>query len=67
MKKTENRTCPSCGNINPIEVEAVNHVLHLILSLVTGGIWLVVWLLLALGSKKNDLFTCQACGKPFTA
>ncbi len=31
----------------------VNHVLHAILSLLTAGIWLIVWLLLVLTNKRQ--------------
>jgi hypothetical protein len=31
----------------------VNHILHLVLSLLTGGIWLIVWLILILTNRKR--------------
>jgi hypothetical protein len=31
----------------------VNHILHLILSILTAGIWLFVWLLLVLTNKRQ--------------
>jgi hypothetical protein len=31
----------------------VNHILHLVLSLLTAGIWLVVWLILILTNRKR--------------
>ena len=31
----------------------VNHILHLILSLLTAGIWLIVWLVLVLTNKRE--------------
>lgn len=31
----------------------VNHVLHAILSLLTAGIWLIVWLVLVLSNKPR--------------
>ena len=39
--------------------EAPNHVLHLLLSLVTLGLWLVVWLLV---SMKHNPWVCPYCG-----
>lgn len=33
----------------------VNHVLHAILSLITAGIWLIVWLLLVLTNKRQRI------------
>ena len=31
----------------------VNHILHLILSVLTAGIWLIVWALLVLTNKRR--------------
>ena len=42
----------------------VNHVLHLILFLVTLGLWLPIWILLAiLGGEKRELLQVDAYGK----
>lgn len=32
----------------------VNHILHLLLSIVTVGIWLIVWLIVALGARGEQ-------------
>ena len=37
-----------------------NHVLHLILTLVTAGLWGIVWILLAAGTIGN--YRCTQCG-----
>lgn len=44
-----------------------NHVLHLLLSLLTGGLWIFVWIVVANqnGSKRNCLLR-QAEGKSKT-
>ena len=40
-----------------------NHVLHFILSLLTFGIWLIVWLFIALGNKpKRYTYTVDKFG-----
>ncbi len=33
----------------------VNHILHLILSIITAGVWLIIWLFITMGvnSKRN--------------
>lgn len=31
----------------------VNHILHLLLSILTAGIWIIVWILVSLGQKKQ--------------
>ena len=44
-----------------------NHILHLILSIVTFGIWLIVWLIVALVLKeKRYLLTVDAYGNTTT-
>jgi hypothetical protein len=40
-----------------------NHILHLILSLLTAGLWLIVWVLLAaFGGEERVLFTVDEYG-----
>jgi len=37
-----------------LEESRTNHILHLILSLLTGGVWIIVWILIALvGSNRT--------------
>ena len=60
MKAVEYHNCPLCG-VQPFNAEKVNHILHLILSILTGGLWLVVWIFLAI---SRDAPTCAKCGLP---
>lgn len=47
-----------CNHFNQITTrEEVNHILHAVLSLLTGGWWIIVWLILA--SKEDK---CTKCG-----
>ena len=40
-----------------------NHVLHLILSLITVGVWAIVWLILVLtGGEKRELLSVDEFG-----
>lgn len=41
------------------EAASPNHILHLLLSIVTLGVWLLVWLILAAQPKT---FRCTSCG-----
>ena len=41
----------------------INHVLHLILTLVTFGVWGIVWVVLAIG-HGGKLYRCTQCGTP---
>ena len=43
----------------------VNHVLHLILTLVTVGLWVIIWLVLALsGGEKREIVKIDEWGTP---
>ena len=47
---------------------AVNHVLHLIITLVTLGLWVIVWIaLVALGGEKRELVQVDEWGNPTIA
>jgi len=39
-----------------------NHVLHLLLTLFTAGLWLVVWILIALSASGAGEAKCGKCG-----
>jgi hypothetical protein len=64
--KTEacQRHCDSCDRITRHErnVSAPNHVLHLILSLLTAGLWLFVWLFFVVFQNKGR-WVCGQCGQ----
>jgi hypothetical protein len=43
--------------------QRVNHVLHLLLSLLTFGLWLPVWLILiAFGGERRHVVAVDTCG-----
>ena len=52
--------CPEENLLVLGERNAPNHLLHLVLSIVTGGLWLIVWLFLLL--KGNGAYRCPNCG-----
>ena len=37
----------------------VNHILHLILSFFTGGLWLIVWALIGMSTPSMDSYTLK--------
>jgi hypothetical protein len=42
----------------------VNHVLHLILTLVTFGLWAIVWIIVAIaGGEKREVVTVDDFGR----
>lgn len=52
--------CQTCQQYGPVTRKGINHILHLILTLVTFGTWLFVWLALAL--LKVGGWRCKRCG-----
>ena len=61
--RTTQRYCLSCDRPVLAEKQRPNHILHLILSLLTCGLWLIVWLLLSLPSTPR----CPHCGSRKTS
>ncbi len=55
--------CPNCGAIVLGRRETPNHVIHLLITLFTCGLWVIPWGLLAWGAS-NRPFLCPACGTP---
>ncbi len=50
-------TCPVCGPVKKVR-KGTNHIFHLILTLLTAGIWLIVWLLSMI---KLGGWRCEKC------
>ena len=61
--RTTQRYCLSCDRPVLAEKQRPNHILHLILSLLTCGLWVIVWLLLSLPSTPR----CPHCGSRKTS
>jgi len=53
------RYCRSCGQQRAAEWSGPNHGKHFVLTLVTAGLWLWIWLPLALFGGK---WICRECG-----
>lgn len=60
MKVTQ-RYCDCCAAQRPFEKPSINHVLHLFLSVLTSGVWILVWIILA-SSAESKLSRCRSCG-----
>lgn len=52
--------CPEEVRMVLAERQTPNHVLHLLLSVVTAGLWLPVWFLVALFG--SGAYKCPSCG-----
>lgn len=55
------RYCPDDDRMVLAEKQTPNHILHLLLSVVTVGFWIPVWLLVAIGSDLGT-YRCPVCG-----
>lgn len=61
-ERKSRRYCPEHGWILAVQ-QTPNHVLHLLLSVVTVGFWIPVWLvLIVLSSERRPI--CPVCGGP---
>ncbi len=56
------------GDIRKLEgkEEKVNHILHLLLSLLTGGLWLIIWFFVSTGTKNKNLENEKKLNKLYT-
>ncbi len=57
-ERVERMWCDDCQEWRRSTKQGPNHILHLLLSVVTGGIWLVVWFFLLF----KDGWSCGDCG-----
>jgi len=60
MAAVDSAYCAYCKKQVVARKKSCNHVLHVILSLITMGLWLPVWLICAL---VGDEWYCSQCGK----
>jgi len=59
--KQSSAYCNVCGRQSLFAKPRINHILHLILSIVTFGFWLIVWIVLGItNSAKRP--RCVTCG-----
>jgi len=56
--------CKQCGKPTMHLGPSTSHVLHLLLSVVTAGIWVPVWILVSLSNSSQG--ACSICGKKKT-
>jgi hypothetical protein len=56
------RFCKDCDKNRLFEKQKPNHILHLILTVLTAGFWFVIWILLIVISTFSP-FRCGECGK----
>lgn len=59
-QKQKSCFCPHCQEQTLALGRTPNHVLHLILSFFTIGLWIPIWILISLG--KIGGYRCSKCG-----
>lgn len=55
------RHCKTCQQKRPFERTGLNHLLHLLLTLVTAGLWLIIWIVLGIFNCFTP-YRCRFCG-----
>ncbi len=60
--KQASRFCPGCESNTLAVGTTPNHVLHLVLTVLTIGLWGIVWFLIVIG--KTGGYKCSKCGIP---
>jgi len=61
--KEDEGYCKACDKKVLIKKRRANHWLHLIISIVTGGLWWPVWVILTLVVNKRSVWKCSECGR----
>ena len=56
--------CSNCKKNVLIRAQKPNHVLHLILSIVTSGLWIIIWVILSIRAKE---WHCSQCGQKISS
>lgn len=57
----DGRYCNDCDKQVVAFKRTPNHILHLLLSIVTAGVWVIVWIILSLKSS-GESWRCSVCG-----
>lgn len=55
--------CPSCRRVTLGRRDTPNHVLHFLISFLTCGLWLFVWVAVTLAAHWRP-YLCTSCGTP---
>jgi len=58
--KQKGAYCSNCQKQVLAQGTKPNHILHLLLTIVTGGIWAPIWLLITFMNAGN--YRCNQCG-----
>ena len=56
------RFCEFCKRETIFQRPGANHGLHLALTFLTFGLWVLIWVLVALGAFRYGWWMCSRCG-----
>jgi hypothetical protein len=59
--RTRQLFCETCQQPRPFDKPGPNHVLHLLLSCITFGLWLIMWFFAAIADSPKE-YHCRTCG-----
>lgn len=54
--------CPYCEKQVVIHRKATSHLFHLFMTLITGGLWLFVWIICGIDNVYFGDWRCAHCG-----
>jgi len=54
--------CKYCNRQVLARKKGINHILHLLLTIFTSGIWIIAWIL-CVAENNNDNWRCGICGQ----
>lgn len=62
--QTSRKNCSICGTKTKHErsVSSPSHLLHFIITIITAGAWLPIWVLIALFGGSKGAWACTKCG-----
>ena len=61
MSDQKMNSCKKCQKMTVHLGPSTSHVLHLLLSIITGGLWVVVWMMVAWSNSTSA--QCTECAK----
>lgn len=59
--KMASKYCKHCDKQVLATGEKPNHILHLLLTLVTAGLWIIPWIIIS-GKSNLSRYRCSQCG-----
>lgn len=55
------RPCPTCEQVMMFQKRGTNHLLHFLVTILTGGLWLFAWVAVGL-MRLGAPWRCSKCG-----